>query len=228
MSAPIMHIHLAQKYIEKNKTAFETEEQKKSFIIGTLAPDSRYFTRVAREKTHETNITIDDIKKIKSCFDKGAKLHCLIDDKRAEFCEKNKIYKTLLKLIENNIGNNPKIIKALKEFKHKMMLFKLIEDEVVKNKVDLESVKTHFLQIHPEEKKYGPEDKLVQWHTFLRNYFDQGVTSFLKQENVAFINHTKEQYNMASNLITKLSTHPKIVNYVDTLVQHLVGIMGKP
>ena len=156
MSAPIAHIVLALLMFPK----YFPDKNLKEFIIGTSFPDIRYFGKISREETHAKQITLDMIKKESSSFKAGMLFHALVDEKRLSYMQKHNVYE----IIPKNRYSDTSL--------------KFFEDILLYDKVkNWEKIISYFDTILYEERLFGiPEEQIVKWHRFLKNYFSMRIT----------------------------------------------------
>jgi len=156
MSAPVAHVVLALLMLPKHFP----DKNPKEFIIGTSFPDIRYFGTISREKTHPKGVTLDIVKKEPSCFKAGMLFHALVDEKRLEYMQKHNIYEIIPK--------NRHVDTSLKFF----------EDILLYDKIkNWKKIISYFDTILYEERLFGiPEEQILKWHCFLKNYFSARIT----------------------------------------------------
>jgi hypothetical protein len=153
-AGPITHVYLADKWMKKEGRL--DEKQQRSFIVGTLFPDIRYLGVISREKTHEQNVSLEDIQKTASDFLKGKKFHAFVDDIRAALVERWRI--------DDRFNSVPK--------EHRETFLKLLEDEILYEKINPAKISTYLDELDPEEKHFGISNAdLDHWHQRLQYFF---------------------------------------------------------
>ena len=158
-AAPVTHVVLAEKWMKAS--CQYTETQKKSCIVGTLFPDIRYIAQIERKKTHDTGVTLAELRSEKSAFLCGKKLHSYIDEERAKFIQSRGLYDILATRF-----------RVPKEHIHSFLKF--LEDELLYNKLNTERTCGALLSIDAEEKASQVELPILKkWHIVLGLYFMQ-------------------------------------------------------
>ena len=82
-ASPLYHALIGEKWLE----AFENynEQEKHSFMLGTLFPDIRYIAHIPRAQTHEHGLSIEEIRQTPDPFIKGMRVHAYVDEARVAF-----------------------------------------------------------------------------------------------------------------------------------------------
>ncbi len=212
-AAPLTHLVLAEKFLEKLASSNEIEEQ--PFIVGNMFPDIRCLGEISREETHEVGVTVEEVVRSPSSFVAGVRLHSLVDEVRENLVVKWKIYDCIEQFEE----------------KHKATLLKLIEDEILYDQTNPEYF-AHFLDIILEEEmSMGIPLKTHQtWHLYLQRYLSQKpseLLSALSETHRGFLDIPPSTIQMWSNLLPKLSEQEYLQNYVDDLLSHFSEIFQK-
>lgn len=151
MAGQITHVVYGKKIFER-LSGFSWPE----FLIGTLLPDIRYVAKIDRDKLHEFNTSEGLIPKDNS-FGAGMYVHWLVDEKREKFIVERGIYDLLPK------------------GKYMHASLKLVEDELVYNRIGDWAEIVRILDNYPEEEmKYGISKETIEsWHRFLKEYFQK-------------------------------------------------------
>lgn len=153
-AGPITHVYLAEQWLIYSTP--QTPQQHSSFIVGTLFPDIRYLGVLSRKQTHPVGLTFDDIIKSPTPFVAGARFHALIDEKREDYVVKNNIYQYI-----KSLGQG-----------HDATLLKLVEDEILFDRINRAHVLQDLKEITEDEKAWNvPLKDLEEWHFILEQYF---------------------------------------------------------
>lgn len=147
MAAPITHIVLSEKVFDK----YFKDKNLKEFIVGTSFPDIRYLGVIDRNKTHFSNLKMEEIQRENS-FMAGMMFHSFVDEIRENFVIKKGLYDHLSNSIFKTQG------------------LKILEDKLLHIKINNWSkIVKYFEDIYPEEKEFGiEEDKIRQWHDAIK------------------------------------------------------------
>ncbi len=202
-AAPLTHLVIAEEYL-----AHHPEMERKAFLVGTVFPDIRYLGNVTRSETHEFGLTLTDISECASSFRAGMKLHSFVDEIRENLVTQWKIY-DILKDVEG---------------KHHATLLKLIEDEILYDRVDVSDFLPLFYQIDENETEFGITSPQAQkWHLFVVGYLNQKpskLLSFLAESDRPFLNVPHETVKTWSDQLPLLVNQENIQNYVRDLHAH--------
>jgi hypothetical protein len=166
-AGPFMHIYLAQEWLKTRKSYNNYESQ--LFLLGTLFPDIRYLGNIERSKTHEYPVTLDMIRDCKDAFKAGALFHAFVDEVREDFVEHNCMYNMLKDAPESN----------------KTTLLKLIEDEIVYDRINSSDIIKLLQTVAGEERAYAQnlnikDSDLEIWHRYLISFFKAGSIKTVK------------------------------------------------
>jgi hypothetical protein len=203
---PITHLFLAEKWVSSNESY--TEAEKKAFYLGSLYPDIRYLGIISREKTHQTKLTIDDIKKTKDPFEKGKKLHCYIDEQRAQYIKDQKILE-----IFDGVPKD-----------HIYMFARLLEDEILFDKVKATNPSVYFTSIQKEEVTEEISADYVRiWHSLLSKYFQYKPSTIMKRLSFfhqSYLGISSDTIQKWSSLIPLWEKNEQIRQHVKDLDEH--------
>jgi len=155
MAAPVGHLYLAIQILSGPLC----EVKERDFLIGTLFPDIRYPAQIARELTHKSHVTWQEIINEKDPFMQGILFHSFVDEKREEYIRKNGLYNLLPKL--------PHASSCLKGTEDILLLKKIKDNKVIRY---LDEILEH------EKHLVSNESIIKDWHTALQNYFFYGPT----------------------------------------------------
>jgi hypothetical protein len=202
-AAPITHVFLAEKWMEVN--CMFDEEQKMAFIAGNLFPDIQYLGEISRENTHEKNVTLNDINASSSPFLAGTRLHSYVDEMREALVVECQIYSYVSDVAEG----------------HMATLLKLVEDEILFDRIASLSLSTSFSNVFEEELTKGVSAKTVQkWHQFLILYFSLRPSQLLEKlvkSNQPFLNIPSQTIKLWSHILPQLAQKEELINYVEKL-----------
>lgn len=153
MATPITHVVLTECVWNK----YFSNEDKKSFILGTSFPDIRYLKIIERERTHFGNCSWNEFCELNGSFRRGMYFHSIVDKVRDSFWTKMGIYNILL--------DHQYTTKALK----------FVEDKLLyPNVKDWQSIRSYFDEVTMEELDLLPNSKGIdKWHRLLREYFSK-------------------------------------------------------
>ena len=147
----VTHFYLADRYLA-HKPKNYTEAERRSFMLGTLFPDIRYLAKIAREKTHEKNVTLEDVQQAASPFSAGMKFHSFVDLERIRLVREWKSLDVLLGEVKE----------------HRIAFLKLLEDEILFDQTHFGDIAALFAQVLPEELASGiPPATVERWHHLL-------------------------------------------------------------
>lgn len=164
-SAPAMHVFLGERWLAKFAPEYQ-EEDKKLFLLGTVFPDIRYLGVIKREQTHFKNVTLQKIRQEKSAFKRGMLLHSYVDELRENYAPRE--------AVEKKLSDIPRPLQGT--------FLKLLEDQILQDKLNWALFRSALLSIPEEEKKIGiPEKSLAEWHTGLTVYFSVFPSLLLMQ-----------------------------------------------
>jgi len=207
-AAPVTHVVLAEHWIQHQEQY--SDEQKRSFMLGTLFPDIRYLGVISRSKTHERGLTLQHLLEKQSEFNKGKRLHAFVDKQRENLVVKWKIYDRIRKVPGQ---------------KYKTTFLKLLEDEILFSTRDWSDIRQYLKTIHPEEQTYQIRDEdISRWHAQLSRAFLAPPSIYLM--TLAFLNRgygnvPPEIIKEWSQLLPELAKDKEIQNYVHALLTEL-------
>lgn len=157
MAAPIAHIFLA---LQMLAGPFEGYFNEREFILGTSFPDIRYLKVVERSETHFSGITLEAILQEKNSFKAGMLFHSFVDEQREAYVVENHFYE------------------KIPTFRFTSQSLKFAEDELLRTLYNTKQYQSYFDEIIEEERTYSiPDDDIHAWHTFLKEYFDENISS---------------------------------------------------
>lgn len=206
-AAPLTHLFFADLFCDLQKIP---ELEKKLILRGSTFPDIYYITKKPREKTHKTELSLEEIILCNNAFEKGCLIHNYIDIIRAKIVDK----KNLFNLIENI------------SFGHKSLLLKFIEDELLFEKIDSCKYQNIFMKpIYRDEINTGIEKEFIdKFNQSLYLYLGQKPSelfAFLAHENYTLFGIEPKILKIWSESIPKLAKNPKIENYFFQLIEDL-------
>lgn len=205
-AAPVTHVVLAEKWIAKQEKF--SDEQKKSFILGTLFPDIRYLGVISRNATHETGVTIQDLKATQPEFERGKRLHSFVDEVRENLVVKWKIYNLLCRIPGQRPGQ-------------KATFLKLVEDEILFQKRGWSDIRQYLTGLDEGEQKYKISDvDLHRWHQNQNQFFTappSKALAILVAKGQGFANIPLDMTEKWCKLIPKFAKDKRMQNYVRDL-----------
>jgi len=202
-AAPLTHLCLASKFLTLHCTHY-TPEQRNSFLRGTSFPDIRYLGGIAREKTHDKDVTLQTISTTTSPFEAGKKFHVWVDEVREQLVEQWNVYKTVTELSKSSHNNRG-------------LFLKLIEDAILFNNTNNKTFDALMLFsiIDPEALQYGiSRIKILEWQTILIAYLSIQQNWLLKLSSL-LLNKVPEEW---STEVPRLAQEKVFVDYVDRLL----------
>lgn len=205
-AAPVTHAVLAKKWMTIDE--HYNDQERASFILGTLFPDIRYLGVIERNKTHEKNVTVDRLKANQNPFIAGMWLHAFVDMEREKYVVKHNIYQKIAHVPGQQ---------------YKAMFLKLLEDEILFSKENWQDVRRYLTKLDPEEQKFEISDKdLDRWHKNQTRAFTFPPSVYLQQlvqANKGMANVPKETIDEWSKLLPKMSEEQEMQDYVNNLVK---------
>lgn len=216
-AAPVTHVVLADKWIEKQQEKF-TDEERRSFITGTLFPDIRYLGVISRNATHELGLTVKDLEATQSIFERGKRLHSFVDEQRERLVLKWNIYQMLRKIPGQRPGQRASFLK-------------LVEDEILFNKRDWSDIRQYLTTLDEGERSYKISDEdLKKWHQNQTQFFTEPPSKTLARlvangkgfANIP-LNITKEWVK----LIPQVAKDKRMQDYVKKLEAEFDAEFGK-
>lgn len=204
-AAPVTHAILAEKWMDLHE--HYDDDQKRSFILGTLFPDIRYLGVITRSQTHEKGVTLQKLKENQSEFTKGKRLHAFVDKAREALVVKWKIYQRL----KNVPGHR------------KSLFLKLLEDEILFDRQAWNDIRRYLSHLHQEERDQGIKDEDIRrWHTNQLRAFRAPPSIYLKYLSMFGLGFAKvppEIIAKWSKLLPEYAADPKMKEYVENLVK---------
>lgn len=208
-AGPVVHALLANKWIAQHEQY--NEEQKKSFMLGTLFPDIRYLGVITRKETHLKQVSAKDLFEEKDPFTKGFKFHSWVDIAREKMVVKSGIYKSLAEI----------------PAKHRALFLKIVEDEILYHQLDSSPVREYLKNIDAHENHYGLDpNALMTWHGALTIYYTIPPSFVLAQLHTFQhgIGHLPPDTIAKWNeLLPKYVNSPEMQRYTKELLAYLEG-----
>ncbi len=172
-AGPLFHVVIAEKWMD----AFEdyTEEERRSFILGTLFPDIRHLAGLPRESTHRYGWSVEELRAIEDPFFKGMMVHSFVDENRDAYVQKHRVKD----LLRNMTGG-----------KEDMEVYlKMVEEEILyswRDTSDNDYLFDYLGSIANEELAFNaPVSAVQEWHNHLIGYFSsspkEGFTMLLSK-----------------------------------------------
>lgn len=206
-AAPVTHVVLADKWIEKQKEPF-SDAERKSFMTGTVFPDIRYLGVISRNETHEVGLTVKDLQETSSIFERGKRLHSLVDEVREKLVVKWNIYRLLCKIPGQRPGQ-------------KATFLKLVEDEILFQKRDWADMRKYLENLDAGEQKYKISDEnLRRWHQNQLQFFTippSKALAVLVANGKGFANIPLEITKKWVELIPRVAKDRRMQQYVQNL-----------
>lgn len=212
-ASPLFHLVVAEKWL----ASFENydEVQTRAFLLGTLFPDIRYLGKIDRKLTHESGLSIAEIRQTESPFRKGMRVHTFVDDVRVKFIK------------------NQEIMKHLDKIKGDKILFlKFLEDEIVyyMHEENRSLYICNFLNyIEPEELTFNVSSEIVQdWHTHNIFYFSQAPSegfALLLSEDRTFGGMQKKTTEDCLNFILHYRDDELLKKYVNAMLEEFDNVL---
>jgi hypothetical protein len=188
MAAPITHIVLAKKVFRKHFSSKNRAE----FFVGTSLPDIRYFDNLDRDKTHSSNLRLEDIKQ-ESSFMAGFKFHSLVDE----------VHNKFFPLKDNPLFREPIEITAIS--------LKFFEDELFYGCLsDWEGISIFFDSLLEEELKYNDRSDILAWHQSLKKYFLQAPSFESRRDFLRTSNFSDERAKEIENFVEQMKKMPQV------------------
>lgn len=214
-AAPGVHILCAQIYF-KNCRPNYTQAQRDEFIRGTLFPDIRYIARIPRSKTHQKNVTLDQVKKAPSPFKAGMLFHAYVDEQREIIAQDQKIYEHLSDIPAQKKG----------------LFLKVVEDELCYHSLqDIPKLRHAFLVYDTEEGAYGISFlRRMAWHRILRGYLKKSPLTLLEQKIASksgYFTISYESIAQALPLLKKYKEDAQVKRYVAHFLENFEKLLQK-
>lgn len=212
-AGPIAHHYLAEQWLKCHPLANSTDEQ--AFIIGNLFPDIRYIGDIARGETHVVGGTIEDIIAASSPFMAGMRWHALVDELRETLVIATNIYSSIASYAQG----------------YNSTLLKLIEDEILYDRVDRARAVSCLFSILEQEIEWGVQFKTVaEWHLLLLGYFTIRPSLQLKllaKGNLPFLNVPSHIVELWSRRLGALAKEDKLIAHVKQMLEQLEKVLKK-
>lgn len=206
-AGPTTHVFIAEQWMKANPVY--TADQLGPFVVGNLFPDIRYLVKIKRDTTHRTGLSKDDILNAPNAFEAGINLHCYLDEQREALVVKWGIYNHL---------------KVVEEGKRLDTLLKMIEDEILFDRIDLASTLVYINEIPSEELEKGiSSDKIAEWHLVLTMFLSQrprDVLHYLAVLHQPYLNIPASTVQLWHEHFDEFLANPAIQQYVEDLVSH--------
>ncbi len=205
-AAPATHVFFAEMWLDANQIL--DEDSRSEFIVGTLFPDIRYLGTLNRNETHEVGITPNKIRNSDTYFRGGMRLHVFVDVQREKFVKKYKVESKLKKISQ----------------KSKVLFLKMVEDEILWNETDWNSILAMLQVTYPEQLQYVDQDVAVHWHGEMIRYFSQRPSEFLNQlaaNHQGFLKADAETIQLWAEIFPLYAQDPYFINYTLALKEYL-------
>ena len=198
MAAPITHIVLSDKIFNKHFSKFSEQD----FFIGTSFPDIRYLGVIERNKTHFSNVSLQEIKQ-KDSFWAGLLFHSFVDEAEAQYMRLNNIYSLMLH--SKHVGHS----------------LKFFEDELLYDKLKgWDRIVSFMEEISPEELNFGIEEKLVkQWYLMRQKYFSQKPNSKTRKELLRHTIIPRKEIEEIESIISIMKSKKEIRKIIENFYQ---------
>lgn len=193
MSAPDVHIILAEKVFDDDLSAFD----RKDFMLGTLLPDIRYLAGIDRYQTHFKDLKLTDLAG-DSSFVAGAKFHSIVDEARMAYLETRGVYPWLPK--------SQYIHSALKFF----------EDEVLHDRLADKGRFPGWFAALPYDQIDFPVDRpcLDRWYPLLLEYLEAPPSKERIEKLVFGMGFKHEEVGELNEVIEKIRRLPEYAKIV--------------
>ena len=202
-AGPVTHLFFAEKWIEQFGSL--EEPARYEFLSGNLFPDIRYLGIVTRIETHEANLTLEDVHSSSTPFLTGTRLHSYVDEKRDALVETSGIYAWIAPYAQG----------------HEVVLLKLLEDEILYDRIETLLAKLQVYRISEPERFTGIPDKVLEkWHFFLYYYLSRRPTQVLREfaeEDQVFLGIPANLLAGWSDAMQQLAQQPEVLDYMQTL-----------
>lgn len=209
-AAPVTHAYLTERFFIH--FPHYSEEERRSFMLGTLFPDIQYLGEVQREHTHMAGVSLDDVLREPSAFMAGVKYHSYVDWVREEFVLKEHAYENLASLVE------PQSIKAM------CTMLKLIEDEHTYYMYTWDGWSDNLLFIDPEELNWQINPRTIRkWHNILYVTFSNAPSSLLflvSLTGTGLFGLTTAELAYWGKMLRPTAHHRLMRNYVYAMLDH--------
>ena len=204
---PITHIYLTEQWLQFNSTF--TEKQASAFIVGNLYPDIEYLETTKIAETHLLNVTLDDIDKAPDAFTAGVLLHSYVDEQRDDIIAVSNIYNCFQEVASSG---------------HLDTLLKLVEDEMIYDKIDVLATFNALQKFPLQEKKQGlTMQDLQEWHLFLSLYISvrpSDIIKYLADTNETLLDVPAETVKLWNKHFIAFTQKPEVKAYVEELTQN--------
>lgn len=204
-AAPGVHVLFAQLWMEKHGRDTEHQEDL-AFIAGTLFPDIRYLGTLDRKETHIKHVTLASMRSEKNAFSAGLRLHSYVDEQREAFVKKYKIKKRLKGI--------PK--------KRRVLFLKVLEDEILWDRLQTERALLAMEKIYKEEIAAGADLPTIEkWHQEMDLYFRQRPSMLLQslaREEKPFISLNAQEVSAWACLIPLYAREEVFMLYANEMI----------
>lgn len=193
MSAPDVHIILAEKVFDEDLSAFD----RKDFMLGTLLPDIRYLAGIDRYQTHFKDLKLTDLSG-DSSFMAGAKFHSIVDEARMAYLETHDVYPWLPK----------------SQYIHSALKF--LEDEVLHDRLTDKGRFPGWFASLPYEQIDFPVDRqcLDRWYPLLLEYLEAPPSKGRIEKLVLGMGFKREEVKELHDVIGKIRGLPEYAKIV--------------
>ena len=201
---PVTHVILAEEWLKR--VPMKNIWDRREFILGNLFPDIRYLVGIPRERTHWAGLTAGQILEEPAPFLRGMKVHSFVDEVRASLMEEWGIHELVPEL----------------PIKHRATFYKLLEDEVLFDRIDHYEIQEVLLISSTLEDLESIDDqKLWRWHAILDVYFSMRPSQLMRklaENGKSLWGISPDQLMIWSHWLSFLSTNTQIQNYVDAMI----------
>lgn len=209
-AAPVTHAYLSERFF----TYFSdyTEEEKRSFMLGTLFPDIQYLGEVSRHDTHWQHMSLEEVLEEPMPFMAGVKFHSYVDCVREEFVIDYQMYDKLAELVEHP------------QLQTLYLMLKLMEDEIVFEKQSWQEWFDSFQEIHEGELGRGISIPTIRkWHNLINVSLSNRPSAIIFLLNVAnqgFLNISADEIAYWHKIYRSLVNSEVVQNYVEAMLEH--------
>ncbi len=209
MPTPISHIVLTERIYKK----FFKNEDRLQFYIGTCFSDIDKVAKIKKKQTHIYPLYLEDINEDDSPFQKGFKIHSLMDIVRNRYVLVKKVYK------------------LLPETKYKKHAFKILEEVFLYNEIEDWNEYILFLDnILIEEINFNKNDlnqeTILNWHKTLQKYFKQKPNKESVEELFFDVCSTRGVGEDIYKVVEVIQKDERIIRELKELHKHIDSFFG--
>lgn len=211
MPTPITHVVLTNKVF---KTYFK-DKNEKEFFIGTLFPDIRFLGVIDREKTHFSDIKLDDLKD-EDAFNAGLKFHSLVD------CICWKKFKNLKDVFSNKYDSI-----EFERAKIRLRGFQLAVDEILYDQIEDWNKFVSFIDTAlSQEISFGVSKNDVQkWHQLIQKYLSRKPNDHFRKQLFQELHFPDKTINTINELINEIKVDDVIVKETKNLYNNFETLL---